>query len=50
MLHVERLLELRELRAISNVRFVCMGLQVASMDAGVRKARNSMSSLRGVVE
>jgi hypothetical protein len=36
MLHVERLLALRELRAIVDVRCVCMSLNLASMDAGVR--------------
>lgn len=42
MLHVERLLELRELRAIVNVRCLCIGLRVASMDGGVRGARTSL--------
>lgn len=41
MLHVERLLALLELRAIVNVWYVCMGLYVASMDAGVRGVRVS---------
>ena len=36
MLHVERLLALRELRAIANVRCMCIGLWVASTDADVR--------------
>jgi hypothetical protein len=39
MLHVERLLALRELRAIVNVWCVCISLCVASMDAGVRGVR-----------
>lgn len=50
MLHVERLLVLRELRAIMNVRSVCMSLYVVSTDAGVRGARDLRSSLRSVVE
>ena len=40
MLHVERLLALRELRAIVDVRCMCIGLGVASIDAGVRGVRD----------
>ena len=50
MLHVERLLALRELRAIVDVRCVCMSLYLASMDAGVRGVRDLRSSLRSVME
>ncbi len=40
MLHVERLLALRELRAILNVLCMRIGLEMASMDAGVCGVRD----------